>query len=159
MIVIIGFMGAGKTTVGLMLAEKLELPFVDSDLVIETRAGRRIQTIFAEDGEPAFRALEHAAIARLLCGQSAVLALGGGAASHPRTRSLLAGVTVVFLRVSFTRALARVGGDHGRPMLARPDVREVFQERQAVYQSVATCTVDTDSRAPEEIVLDILARV
>jgi len=78
-IVLVGFMGAGKTTVGHLLAERLGLPFTDSDQVIEQRAGRPVRQIFAEDGEPAFRALEHQVIASLLDGPDLVLALGGGA--------------------------------------------------------------------------------
>ena len=96
-------------------------------------------------------------IAGLLAGPDAVLALGGGAASHPLTRALLGRVPVVYLRVGYTEAMSRVGGDKGRPMLARPDVREVYARRQALYAEVATCTVDTGARAPEEIALDVLA--
>ena len=90
MIVLVGFMGAGKTTVGHLLSARLGVPFVDSDLVIEQRSGRPVRQIFAEDGEPAFRALEHEVIAGLLDGPDAVLAVGGGAAEHPGTRALLA---------------------------------------------------------------------
>ena len=156
-IVLVGFMGAGKTTVGRLLAAKLGLPFADSDQVIEQRAGRPIPRIFADDGEPAFRELEHQAIAGLLAGPDTVLALGGGAASHPATQSLLAAVPVVYLRVGYDEAMSRVGGDRGRPMLARPDVPGLYARRQALYAAVATVTVDTDQRLPEEIVLDVLA--
>ncbi len=93
MIVLVGFMGAGKTTIGNLLAAKLGLPFADSDQVIEQRSGRPVSRIFAEDGEPAFRALEHQVIAELLDGPDMILALGGGAPEHPRTRALLAGGT------------------------------------------------------------------
>jgi shikimate kinase len=156
MIVVVGFMGAGKTTVGRLMAAELGLPFADSDHVIEEQAGRPIPRIFAEDGEPAFRDLEHTAIVGLLTGPDTVLALGGGAASHPVTRDLLAGVPVVYLRVGFAEAMFRVGGDKGRPMLARPDVQSLYEDRQALYASVATITVDTDARTPDEIVLDVL---
>jgi shikimate kinase len=89
-IVLVGFMGAGKTTVGGLLSARLGVPFVDSDLVIEQRSGRPVRQIFAEDGEPAFRALEHEVIGGLLDGPDLVLAVGGGAAEHPGTRALLA---------------------------------------------------------------------
>lgn len=157
MIVVVGFMGAGKSTVGRLLAAKLGLPFTDSDQVIEERAGMPIRRIFADAGESAFRELEHSVIADLLAGPDAVLALGGGAAGHAATRALLGAVPVVYLRVSYAEALVRVGGDTGRPMLARPDVAALHAERQAVYSSVATVTVDTDGRLPDEIVLDVLA--
>lgn len=161
MIVLVGFMGAGKTTVGRLVAEKLGVPFLDSDLVIEERAGRPIRDIFATDGEPAFRELERQVIAELLAGSPVVLALGGGAAGHPATRELLAsaGAEVVFLSVGYEEAMTRVGGDSGRPMLARPDIAEVFRDRQETYSSVATLTVSTDGRAPEAAASDILARV
>ncbi|MCW2930515.1 MAG: aroK aroB [Actinomycetia bacterium] len=152
-----GFMGAGKTTVGRLLAGSLRVPFLDSDHVIEARAGRSIPEIFAADGEPAFRALEHEVIADLLGGPDVVLALGGGAAEHEETRKLLAFVPVVFLRVSYAEAMARVAGDGSRPMLARPDITEVFQRRQAVYAGAATVTVDVDGRDPADVAQKILA--
>ena len=157
MIVLVGFMGAGKTTVGRLLAAALGVPFTDSDQVIEDRAGKPIRQVFADDGEPAFRALEHQVIADLLNGPDIVLALGGGAVEHALTRKLLAEAPVAFLRVSYAEALSRVGGDGGRPMLARPDIADVYAARQAAYSAVATVTVDVDGRSPEDISADILA--
>ena len=158
MIVLVGFMGAGKTTVGNLLAARLGLPFNDSDQVIEQRAGRPVRQIFAEDGEPAFRALEHQVIAGLLNGPALVLALGGGAVEHPGTRDKLAGAQVVYLHVSYEQALQRVGGDTGRPLLARPDLDALYRRRLGVYAGVATLTVPTDGRRPEAVTQDILAR-
>jgi shikimate kinase len=161
-IVLVGFMGAGKTTIGHLLAAELELPFADSDQVIERRAGRPIRAIFAEDGEPAFRALEHQVIAELLSGPEMVLALGGGAAEHPRTRDTLGSdprIPVVYLQVGYAQALRRVGGDGGRPMLARPDLPALYERRLAAYAAVATLTVPTDDRYPEAVREDILARL
>jgi shikimate kinase len=157
LIVLAGFMGAGKTTVGRLLAGSLGVPFLDSDHVIEARAGRSIPEIFAADGEPAFRGLEHEVIADLLGGPDVVLALGGGAAEHEETRKLLALVPVVFLRVSYAEAMARVARDGTRPMLARPDITQVFQRRQAVYAGAATITVDVDGRVPADVAQEILA--
>jgi shikimate kinase len=158
MIVLVGFMGAGKTTVGTLLAARLGLPFTDSDQVIEQRAGRPVRQIFAEDGEPAFRALEHEVIAELLDGPPIVLALGGGAAEHPQTRNKLATARVVYLHVSYAQALQRVGGDPGsRPLLARPDLAGLYERRLGVYAGVATMTVPTDGRDPLAIAEDILA--
>ena len=159
MIVLVGFMGAGKTTIGNLLAARLGLPFTDSDQVIERRAGRPVRQIFAEDGEPAFRALEHQVIAELLDGPAIVLAMGGGAAEHPRTRDKLAGTQVVYLQVGYDQALLRVGGDTGRPLLARPDLAAVYQRRLGVYAGVATLTVATDDRHPEAVTADILSRL
>jgi shikimate kinase/3-dehydroquinate synthase len=158
-IVLIGFMGAGKTTVGGLLAAQLALPFTDADQVIEQQDGRQIRQIFAEDGEPAFRALEHRVITELLDGPELVLALGGGAAEHPGTRRRLAQAQVVYLQVSYAQALARVGGDAGRPMLAKPGLAETYQRRLARYTEVATITVPTDGLPPEAVSKDILTRL
>jgi shikimate kinase len=158
-IVLVGFMGAGKTTVGNLLAARLGLPFRDSDQVIEHRAGRPVRQIFAEDGEPAFRALEHQVIAEVLDGPAVVLALGGGAAEHPGTRDRLAGAQVVYLQVGYAQALLRVGGDRGRPLLARPDLAALYERRLGVYADLATLTVPTDGRRPEAVSEDILARL
>jgi shikimate kinase len=161
-IVLVGFMGAGKTTVGQLLTERLRLPFTDSDEVIERRAGRPVGQIFAQDGEPAFRALEHQVIAELLDGPALVLALGGGAAEHPGTRDRLAGAQVVYLQVGYGQAMLRVGGDpdpESRPLLARPDLAATYQRRLPLYAEIATVTVSTDGRHPEAISQDILARL
>jgi len=161
-IVLVGFMGAGKTTVGHLLAAELGLPFADSDQLIEQRAGRLIREIFADHGEAAFRALEHQVIAGLLDGPDLVLALGGGAAEHPRTRGALAShprAQVVYLQVGYALALQRVGGDGGRPMLARPDLPALYKRRLASYAEVATLSVATDDRRPETVSEDILARL
>jgi shikimate kinase len=155
-IVLVGFMGAGKSTVGRVLATRLGVPFQDSDLVIEERAGRPVSQIFAEDGEPAFRDLEHKVIADLLNGTDCVLALGGGAVQRADTRDLLSDVPVVYLRVSYAEAMRRVGGDQGRPMLARPDVAALHAERDPVYATVATVTIDAGTSTPEVIARDIL---
>jgi shikimate kinase len=156
LIVLVGFMGAGKSTVGRILARKLGVPFIDSDLVIEESAGRPIRQIFAEDGEPAFRDLEHKIIAELLDGTDSVLALGGGAVQRADTRDLLKDVPVVYLRVSYAEAMRRVGGDQGRPMLARPDVALLHAERDPLYAEAATVTIDAGTSPPEAIARDIL---
>ena len=159
MIVLVGFMGAGKTTVGHLLSAHLGLPFVDSDLVIEQRSGRPVRQIFAEDGEPAFRALEHEVIAGLLDGPDLVLAVGGGAAEHPGTRDKLAAAQVVYLEVGYDQAMVRVGGDPDRPLLARPDLAATYQSRLPLYAGIATLAVATDGRRPETVAADILARL
>jgi shikimate kinase len=158
-IVLVGFMGAGKTTVGHLLAARLGLPFVDSDQVIEQQAGRPVRQIFAQDGEPPFRALEHQVITGLLDGPDLVLALGGGAPEHPSTRERLVTAQVVYLRVGYDQVMARVGGDPERPLLARPDLAATYQRRLPLYAEIATLTISTDGRPPELISQDILARL
>ncbi len=159
MIVLIGFMGAGKTTVGHLLAERLGLPFMDTDLVIEQRTRRTVREIFGTDGEPAFRELEHLVTAELLAGPDAVLALGGGAVLHPATQRLLGGHQVVYLKVGYEESMLRVAHDEYRPLLRDPDLAGIFQRRLASYHAVATLTVVTDGRRPEAVCLDVLARL
>ena len=157
MIVLVGFMGAGKTTVGQLLAAAIGLPFRDADAVIEENAGSPVPQIFADRGEPAFRELERETIASLLDGPPAVLALGGGAVEDAATRRLLGAADVVYLHVGYDGAVARVGGDGGRPMLRRPDLAAIYQGRLAAYEAVATHTVPTEGRAPDDICRDVIA--
>ena len=159
MIVLVGFMGAGKTTVGHLISECLGLPFVDSDLVIEQRTGRSVRQIFAEDGEPAVRDLECRVVADLLDGPEAVLAVGGGAAEHPETITRLKSAEVVYLQVGYEEAMLRVAGDQFRPLLARPDLEALYRHRLSVYDSVATLTVATDGRRAEAVSQDALAQL
>ena len=159
MIVIVGFMGAGKTTVGHLLSEKLGLPFVDTDLVIEQRTGRSVRQIFADDGEPAFRVLEDEITAELLAGPDAVLALGGGGVGNPATRRSLHGCQVIYLQVGYEESMLRIAHDEYRPLLRAPDLQAIFRRRLASYEGVATQVVATDGRRPEAICLDILERL
>jgi shikimate kinase/3-dehydroquinate synthase len=158
MIVIVGFMGAGKTTVGHLLAGRLGLPFADTDLVIEQRTGRSVRQIFEADGEPAFRALEHEVTAELLGGPDAVLALGGGAVEHPATQQALRASQVIYLQVGYEESMLRIARDECRPLLRAPDLEAIFRRRLASYEAVATQIVATDGRRPEAVCLDILGR-
>src|ERR1700750_1694714 len=158
-VVLVGFMGAGKTTVGLIMAERLGQPFVDSDVLIEQRLGREIRDIFRTEGEPYFRQLEHDTVAGLVRGPDAVIALGGGAIEDPRTRVVLRNARVVYLRVSYDEALARVKSDGFRPMLHRPDLDAVYQGRLAAYEDISVLPVDTDGCRPDAVALEVLARL
>mgnify|MGYP001313643838 CR=1 FL=1 len=152
MIVLIGFMGAGKTTVGRGLARRLGRPFVDSDEVIERSTGLAIADIFEGYGEAGFREIEARTIAEQLAGPPVVLALGGGAATTPSVREDLAGHDVVLLDIALADALGRVGGDPKRPMLRRPDLAEIFAARQALYREVATLRVPVGARSVSQLV-------
>jgi 3-dehydroquinate synthase/shikimate kinase/3-dehydroquinate synthase len=158
-IVLIGFMGAGKTTVGRLLAAKLGLRFADSDQVIEQRHGRSVREIFAEEGEATFRAAEHEVLAELVRGPEAVVAVGGGAVEHPSSRRLLRAARVIYLQVGYDEAVQRVGGDGGRPLLRRPDLDDIYRRRLPVYQSVATMTVATAGRPAEAVCLEVISRL
>ena len=158
-VVLVGFMGAGKTTVGHIMAERLGLPFVDSDVLIEQRDGRAIRDIFTAEGEPWFRQLEHDTVAGLVRGPEAVIALGGGAVEDLRSRAVLRNARVVYLRVSYGEAMSRVQTDEFRPMLHRPGLDEVYLRRVPVYEDLAVLTVDTGGRPPDAVALDALTRL
>ena len=118
-----------------------------------------MQDIFVEDGEPAFRALEHAVVAEHLAGHDGVLSLGGGAVLDPATRELLAAHRVVFLRVGLAEAVKRVGLGVGRPLLlgnVRSRVKLLLDERTPIYEGLARLVVDTDERAPRDIADEIV---
>lgn len=160
--VLIGPMGAGKTTVARLLGEHWDLPVRDTDHDIEAVAGKPVSEIFVEEGETHFRALETGAVATALAEHDGVLALGGGAALAPATQAALAGHTVVYLQVGLTDAVKRVGLGTGRPLLlgnVRARIKAILDERAPVYAAVASLTVDTDGRTPEDVAAEIISRL
>jgi len=161
-VVLVGPMGAGKTTVAGLLAERWGVPVRDTDHDAEATAGKAISEIFVDDGEEHFRALERAAVAEALAGHPGVLALGGGAVLDPGVRELLAAHRVVFLEVGLTDAVKRVGLGVGRPLLlgnVRSRIKLLLDERLPVYRSVATHTVLTDGREPADVADEVAALV
>jgi shikimate kinase len=157
-VVLVGPPGSGKSTVGAALAELLALPLHDTDAAVEAAAGRTISDLFVEDGEPAFRTLERAEVARALAEDTGVVALGGGAPVDPLTEQLLVGQTVVFLDVGIADASKRVGFDQSRPLLAvnpRASWVRLMNERRPVYERVATFRVDTAGRTPGEVAAEV----
>jgi shikimate kinase len=158
--VFVGAPGAGKSTIGEAVAGLLGLPFRDADTIIEARAGKPIPEIFFDDGEDAFRLLERETIAAALQDYDGILALGGGAILHEGTRELLKGHTVVYLSVELSDAVKRVGLGAGRPLLAinpRATLKYLLDQRRPLYAEVATHTVATDGREPEEIAAEVAA--
>jgi shikimate kinase len=161
-VVLIGTMGAGKTTVGGIVAERLGTAFLDTDHVVEETAGKPVAEIFIDDGEEHFRELERVAVAEALAGHDGVLALGGGAVLDPRTRDLLADQPVVFLKVGLSDAASRVGLGVSRPLLlgnVRGRIKQLLDERTPVYASVARYTVTTDGLSAEDVADQVLALV
>ena len=161
-VVLVGPMGAGKSTVAAILAQRWGVAVRDTDADIEAAEGRAISEIFVDDGEQHFRALERAAVATALSEHDGVLALGGGAVLDPATREALAGHPVVFLNVGLSDAVKRVGLGVGRPLLlgnVRSRVKALLDERLPVYQAVATVQVDTDGRTPEEVAADVASAI
>ncbi len=154
-IVLTGFMGSGKSTVGPLVAARLGWRFIDADNVIEAEAGLRIAEIFARHGEAAFRNLEHATIERLASGDGLVLALGGGAVEHAETRELLLighGTLLVHLEVALETTLARCGGtEKDRPVLAdRANLEDRYARRLPLYRT-AHVAVAADTLTPDEV--------
>ncbi len=160
--VLIGPPGAGKSTVGALLAARLKVAFTDTDAEVEATAGKPVSDIFIEDGEPAFREIERAAVARALAGSDGVVALGGGAVLDPDTQRLLAGRTVVYLETGFAAAAKRVGLGQARPLLIgnpRATLKALLDARLPVYESLATITVGTDDREAGQIADEIAERL
>jgi shikimate kinase len=159
--ILIGPPGAGKSTVGPLLAGLLRVTFLDTDSDIEQAAGKPVSDIFIEDGEPAFRALEREAVARAVAAHPGVLGLGGGAVLDPGTRRLLAGQQVVYLETGFAAATKRVGLDKARPLLLgnpRAQLKALLDQRLPIYAELAWITVRTDSSSAAEVADEIARR-
>ncbi|MFD1505141.1 3-dehydroquinate synthase [Georgenia yuyongxinii] len=158
-VVLVGPPGAGKTTVGRLLASKLGVDFHDTDEAVEQTAGTTIPELFRTLGEEHFRALEHRAVTTELAGHTGVLALGGGAVMDPATREALRDHMVVFLDVDTRQAVRRVGRSGNRPLLAGDPSGKfdaLMRERRAVYEAVATTVCVTTDRRPAEVAAQIL---
>jgi len=160
-IALVGLMGAGKTSIGRRLAQRLDLPFVDADTEIEAAAGATIEEIFQRDGEAGFRDGERRVVARLLDAPPRVIATGGGAFIDPSTRALLrAAAITVWLRADLELMLARVSRRDNRPLLKNVDRRAVLErliaERYPVYAQ-AELTIDSIDGPPDATVERVIA--
>ncbi|WP_373430251.1 shikimate kinase [Streptomyces sp. V1I1] len=152
-------MGSGKSTVGELLAERLGVPYRDTDADIVAAQGREIADIFVDEGELYFRELERQAVRAAVAEHPGVLALGGGAILDDSTRELLAGLPVVYLSLDVEEAVRRVGLNQARPLLAvnpRRQWRELMDARRHLYTEVARVVVATDDRTPEEVAQAVL---
>lgn len=153
-LVLVGPPGAGKSTVGRLLAQAWGVPFRDTDDDVEVAEGRTIADIFIDSGEEHFRAAERAAVVRALAEHDGVLALGGGAVLDPDTQAELAGLAVVYLSVSLAAASPRVGLNANRPLLVGSPRRQwqlLMEARRGIYASLAAVEVSSDDRTPEQV--------
>ncbi len=163
--VLIGPPGAGKSTIGEMLARRLKTSFVDTDKAIAARAGKSISDIFVDDGEDAFRSVEKAVVSEELQRESGVLALGGGAILDLQTQKEIesvkvGGSQVVFLDVSIATAAPRIGFNRNRPLLLgnpRAQWLSLMQQRRPIYESLADLIVDTSDQPADRSVEAIVS--
>ncbi|MEI7032004.1 3-dehydroquinate synthase [Streptomyces pratensis] len=159
LVVLVGPMGVGKSTVGELLADRLGTAYRDTDADVVAEAGKPISEIFYDEGEEHFRALERRAVEAAIAGHAGVLSLGGGAVLDGATRELLAGRPVVYLSMDVDEAVRRVGLNAARPLLAvnpRRQWRELMDARRHLYEEVARTVVATDDRTPEEVAQAII---
>ena len=153
-VILMGFMGSGKTSTGLELSKKTGLPLLDTDRMIEDRAGKTISRIFAEDGEEAFRQMETQLLENLcLEDEVFVISIGGGMPVREKNRLLIKKLgTVIYLMASDEVLVDRLEGDSIRPLLAKGDLKQHIRllkaEREQIYRSLADFTVDTDHKDP-----------
>jgi shikimate kinase len=158
LVVLVGPPGAGKTTVGKLLASRFGTTFVDTDVVVESETGLRVADVFIEHGEDHFRALERAAVERALIEHDGVLAVGGGAILDERTREQLRDHRVVYLEVELADATKRVGFNRDRPLLLgnpRAQLHALMESRRPLYEAVATDIVVSSGKTPAAVAVEI----
>lgn len=161
-VVLVGLMGSGKSTVGRILADRLQRPLLDTDALIEQRAGRTVREIFASDGEVAFRDLEAAVLVEALAGdEPAVVSTGGGVVLRPENRAALgaARARVVWLCAEPSTLLERIRHAGNRPLLdhdPEATLLRMAEERAPLYREVADLVVRVDDRSVHEVVEAVL---
>lgn len=163
-VVLVGLPGTGKSTTGRRLAKILALPFTDSDDLVEAATGHTVSELFAEAGEAGFREREASAVQDALRDLDGVLALGGGALTHPATHAAVvgSGAVIVLLEATVPTLVERVGAADSRPLLTgAPEdrLRELSAQRTDTYRAVATLSVQTDGRTPSQVAARIAARL
>lgn len=157
-VVLVGVPGAGKSTVGAILATQLGINFIDTDLVIEEEAGKSISDIFVQDGEPVFRSLEKEVIANAIRGDRSVFSLGGGALVDAQTRDLVKDQQCVWLQAGLAQAVDRVGMNRNRPLLLgniRGQLADLMTAREPYYIECAKFAIDTNNLSAQEVADEI----
>ena len=154
-VILVGFMGTGKTTVGKILAQQLRKTFVDMDKILEGRAGKSISQIFEEDGEPSFRNMERALVQELAAGNNQVIAAGGGIVLNPDNISDFSrSGKVICLLASEQEIMHRVSGSTARPLLEKGEknkrITDLMEKRRPLYESIPD-RVNTTGLTPEEV--------
>ena len=160
-VILIGPMGSGKTTIGQLVAERLDIPFRDTDQVIEENSGRTVSDIFLEDGEEAFRVLEKGVVRDELLSDGTVLALGGGAPISIDAQSALRAIAspVIYLEISLATVAPRIGFNRDRPLLLhnpRGQWQTLMEARRPIYESIADTVIDVNTKTEIDIVDEIL---
>ena len=160
-VILIGPMGSGKTTIGKLIAKRLDIAFRDTDQVVEEETGRTVSDIFLEDGEDAFRLLEKGVLRNELLSDGTVLALGGGAPISMDAQSALRAIAspVVYLDISLATVAPRIGFNRDRPLLLhnpRGQWQTLMEARRPIYESIADTVIDVNTKSENEIVVEIL---
>lgn len=163
-VILVGPMGSGKSTIGALIAQRLQLPFRDTDTVIEEESGRSVSDIFLEDGEEGFRALEKAVLRKELLTDGTVLALGGGAPISIDAQSALRAISspVIYLDISLASVAPRIGFNRDRPLLLhnpRGQWQTLMEARRPIYESIADAVIDVNDKTEEVIVSEILEAI
>ena len=154
-------MGSGKTTIGKLIATRLNLPFRDTDHVIEEESGKSVSEIFLEDGEDSFRAIEKSVLRKELLSDDTILALGGGAPMSIDAQSALRAIAspVIYFDISLSSVAPRIGFNRDRPLLLnnpRGQWELLMQERRPIYESIADTVIDVNGKSEMDIVDEIL---
>jgi shikimate kinase len=160
-VILIGPMGSGKTTIGQLIAKRLDIAFRDTDQVVEEETGSTVSDIFLEDGEDAFRLLEKGVLRNELLSDGTVLALGGGAPISMDAQSALRAIAspVVYLDISLATVAPRIGFNRDRPLLLhnpRGQWQTLMEARRPIYESIADTVIDVNTKSETEIVDEIL---
>lgn len=163
-IILIGPMGSGKTTIGQLLAGSLQIPFRDTDHVIEEKSGKSVSDIFLDEGEESFRALEKKILRDELLSDNTVLALGGGAPISIDAQSALRAIAspVVYLDISLSTVAPRIGFNRDRPLLLhnpRGQWQSLMEARRPIYESIADIVIDVNDKTEEEVADQILEAI